>query len=99
MPRTPHARARHRARPATAALAAVTVLAGLLAGAVPSAAAEGDDPAPVLIDRFEGEVPFGNPPADSLFTWGGDADDHPKLEFAARADAPRATRSCRAPTG
>ncbi|WP_328906042.1 glycoside hydrolase family 3 C-terminal domain-containing protein [Streptomyces sp. NBC_00234] len=94
MPRTPHtrARARHRARPATAALAAVTVLAGLLAGAVPSAAAEGDDPAPVLVDRFEGEVPFGNPPADSLFTWGGDADDQPKLEFAERADAPEGAK-------
>ncbi|MEU8673203.1 glycoside hydrolase family 3 N-terminal domain-containing protein [Streptomyces sp. NPDC048560] len=92
MPRTPHARARHRARPATAALAAVTVLAGLLAGAVPSAAAEAEDPAPVLVDRFEGEVPFGNPPADSLFTWGGDADDQPKLEFAERADAPEGAK-------
>ncbi|MFD6276089.1 glycoside hydrolase family 3 N-terminal domain-containing protein [Streptomyces sp. NPDC060209] len=88
MPRTPHARARHRARPATAALAAATVLASLLAGAVPSAAADAEDPAPVLVDRFEGEVPFGNPPADSLFTWGGDADDHPALKFEERADAP-----------
>lgn len=92
MPRTPHTRALNRARPATAALAAVTVLAGLLAGAVPSAAAEGDEPAPVLVDRFEGEVPLGNPPADSLFTWGGDADDHPALEFKERADAPEGTK-------
>ncbi|MET7368678.1 glycoside hydrolase family 3 N-terminal domain-containing protein [Streptomyces sp. NPDC005566] len=92
MPRTPHARARHRARPATAALAAATVLASLLAGAVPSAAAASDDPAPVLVDRFEGEVPLGNPPADSLFTWGGDADDHPVLEFKERADAPEGAK-------
>lgn len=92
MPRTPHHRARHRARPATAALAAVTVLAGLLAGAVPSAAAEGDEPAPVLVDRFEGEVPLGNPPADALFTWGGDADDHPALELKERADAPEGAK-------
>ncbi|MFD9501509.1 glycoside hydrolase family 3 N-terminal domain-containing protein [Streptomyces sp. NPDC060035] len=92
MPRTPHTRALNRARPATAALAAVTVLAGLLAGAVPSAAVEGDEPAPVLVDRFEGEVPLGNPPADSLFTWGGDADDHPALEFKERADAPEGTK-------
>ncbi|MFF1462524.1 glycoside hydrolase family 3 N-terminal domain-containing protein [Streptomyces sp. NPDC058330] len=88
MPRIPHTRARHRARPVTAALAAAAVLGSLLAGAVPSAAADGDDPAPVLVDRFEGEVPFGGPPADSLFTWGGDADDHPTLTFEERADAP-----------
>ncbi|QNE74753.1 glycosyl hydrolase [Streptomyces finlayi] len=95
MSRTPHTRTRHRARPATAALAAVTVLAGLLAGAVPSAAAQGDEPAPVLVDRFEGEVPFGNPPADSLFTWGGDADDRPTLEFEERADAPEGAKVLR----
>ncbi|MFJ6850140.1 glycoside hydrolase family 3 N-terminal domain-containing protein [Streptomyces sp. NPDC091271] len=92
MPRPPHARARHRARPATAALAAATVLASLLAGAVPSAAAGTEDPAPVLVDRFEGEVPLGNPPADSLFTWGGDADDHPALAFEERADAPEGAK-------
>ncbi|MEF9913529.1 glycoside hydrolase family 3 N-terminal domain-containing protein [Streptomyces sp. P5-A9] len=93
MSRTPHARARHRARPATAALAAATVLASLLAGAVPSAAAGAeDDPAPVLVDRFEGEVPLGSPPADSLFTWGGDTDDHPALTFEERADAPEGAK-------
>ncbi|MFE3515855.1 glycoside hydrolase family 3 N-terminal domain-containing protein [Streptomyces sp. NPDC059166] len=92
MSRTPHARARHRARPATAALAAVTVLASLLAGAVPSVAADADEPAPVLVDRFEGEVPLGNPPADSLFTWGGDADDHPAMKFEDRADAPEGSK-------
>ncbi|MFE2023461.1 glycoside hydrolase family 3 N-terminal domain-containing protein [Streptomyces sp. NPDC059499] len=92
MPRIPHTRPLNRARPATAALAAVTVLAGLLAGAVPSAAAAADDPAPVLVDRFEGEVPLGNPPADALFTWGGDADDHPALELKERADAPEGAK-------
>lgn len=88
--------ARHRARPATAALAAVTVLAGLLAGAVPSAsaatAAAADDPAPVLVDRFEGEVPFANQPADGIFTWGGDSDDPPTLALKDRADAPEGAK-------
>ncbi|NEE60316.1 glycosyl hydrolase, partial [Streptomyces sp. SID8455] len=89
MPPTPHSRPRKgRSRPATAALAAAAVLATLLAGAAPSQAAA-DDPAPVLVDRFEGEVPLGNnPPADAIFTWGGDADDHPQLKLAERADAP-----------
>lgn len=87
-------RIRHRARPATAALAAVTVLAGLLAGAVPSAAAPtaADDPAPVAIDRFEGEVPFANQPAEGIFTWGGDADDPPALALKERADAPEGAK-------
>ncbi|MBO0914726.1 glycoside hydrolase family 3 protein [Streptomyces laculatispora] len=87
-------RTRHRARPATAALAAATVLAGLLAGAVPSAAAPtaADDPAPVAIDRFEGEVPFANQPAEGIFTWGGDADDPPALALKERADAPEGAK-------
>lgn len=96
MPPRTH-RARHRARPTTAALAAVTVLAGLLAGAVPSAsaataAATADDPAPVLVDRFEGEVPFANQPADGIFTWGGDSDDPPTLTLKDRADAPEGAK-------
>ncbi|WP_326672687.1 glycoside hydrolase family 3 protein [Streptomyces sp. NBC_01257] len=87
-------RTRHRARPATAALAAATVLAGLLAGAVPSAAAPAaaDDPAPVAVDRFEGEVPFANQPAEGIFTWGGDADDPPALALKERADAPEGAK-------
>ncbi|WP_326738945.1 glycoside hydrolase family 3 protein [Streptomyces sp. NBC_01022] len=87
-------RTRHRARPATAALAAATVLAGLLAGAVPSAAAPAaaDEPAPVAIDRFEGEVPFANQPAEGIFTWGGDADDPPTLALKERADAPEGAK-------
>lgn len=87
-------RTRHRARPATAALAAATVLAGLLAGAVPSAAAPvaADEPAPVAIDRFEGEVPFANQPAEGIFTWGGDADDPPTLSLKERADAPEGAK-------
>ncbi|MFD8690603.1 glycoside hydrolase family 3 N-terminal domain-containing protein [Streptomyces sp. NPDC059651] len=87
-------RTRHRARPATAALAAATVLAGLLAGAVPSAAAPAaaDEPAPVAVDRFEGEVPFANQPAEGIFTWGGDADDPPTLALKERADAPEGAK-------
>ncbi|MEE1927072.1 glycoside hydrolase family 3 N-terminal domain-containing protein [Streptomyces sp. TRM 70351] len=79
-------RPRVRRRAGTAVAAATAVLGSLLAGALPSAAAE--EPAPVPIDRFEGEVPFGQPPADALFTWGGDTDDHPALELEAREDAP-----------
>ncbi|MEU4026847.1 glycoside hydrolase family 3 protein [Streptomyces anulatus] len=91
MTRTPHLRPRRgRSRPATAALAAAAVLATLLAGSSTGpAVAAADEPAPVLVDRFEGEVPLGGqPPADALFTWGGDADDHPQLKLAERADAP-----------
>ncbi len=90
MYRTPRLRPRKgRSRSATAVLAAAAVLATLLAGAAPSQAAPDDEPAPVLIDRFEGEVPLGNtPPADALFTWGGNATDHPQLKLAERADAP-----------
>lgn len=87
-------RTRRRARPATAALAAATVLAGLLAGAVPSAAAPvaADEPAPVAVDRFEGEVPFANQPAEGIFTWGGDADDPPTLSLKERPDAPEGAK-------
>ncbi|WP_030690955.1 glycoside hydrolase family 3 N-terminal domain-containing protein [Streptomyces globisporus] len=87
----PHTR--HRRRASAAALAATAVLAGLLAGAVPSAAADADgDPAPRAVDRFEGEVPFTGPPAEGLFTWGSDTDDHPALTLAERADAPEGTK-------
>ncbi|MCX2180337.1 glycoside hydrolase family 3 C-terminal domain-containing protein [Streptomyces sp. SKN60] len=90
---------RHRRRASAAALA-TTVLAGLLAGAVPSAAASAEsaasaaeaDPAPRPVDRFEGEVPFAGPPAEGLFTWGSDADDHPALGLAERADAPEGAK-------
>ena len=77
---------RFRSRTSTAAIAATALLGGLLAGALPSAAA--DEPAPVAVDRFEGEVPFANPPAEGIFTWGSDADDPPTLRIADRADAP-----------
>ncbi|MEV7051350.1 glycoside hydrolase family 3 N-terminal domain-containing protein [Streptomyces anulatus] len=91
MTRAPRLRPRRgRSRPATAALAAAAVLATLLAGSSTGpAVAAADEPAPVLVDRFEGEVPLGGqPPADALFTWGGDADDHPRLKLAERPDAP-----------
>lgn len=77
-------------RAGTALLAATAVLGSLIAGALPSAAA--DEPAPVPVDRFEGEVPFANPPAEGIFTWGSDADDQPKLEFKERADAPEGSK-------
>ncbi|WP_017242084.1 glycoside hydrolase family 3 protein [Streptomyces sp. SS] len=85
---------RHRRRASAAVLAATAVLAGLIAGAVPSAAAPGaeGDPAPRPVDRFEGEVPFAGPPAEGLFTWGSDTDDHPALTLAERADAPEGTK-------
>ncbi|MYZ36675.1 MULTISPECIES: glycoside hydrolase family 3 N-terminal domain-containing protein [unclassified Streptomyces] len=81
-------RVRPRPGTRTAALLAAAVLAGLLplAGAGPSAAA--DEPAPVAVDRFEGEVPFAGPPEEGIFTWGGDADDPPALSLVERADAP-----------
>ncbi|MFF8598166.1 glycoside hydrolase family 3 N-terminal domain-containing protein [Streptomyces sp. NPDC015232] len=92
----PHLRTRprRRRRAGAAALAATAVLAGLLAGAVPSAAAPATaaDPAPRPVDRFEGEVPFAAPPAEGLFTWGSDADDHPTLSLAERADAPEGAK-------
>ncbi|MBM9619162.1 glycoside hydrolase family 3 N-terminal domain-containing protein [Streptomyces zhihengii] len=85
----PRTRRRSRSRTgATALIAATAVLGSLLAGALPSAAAPADEPAPVPVDRFEGEVPLAEPPADGIFTWGSDADDHPRLRFAARDDAP-----------
>jgi len=86
-------RTRRRARPTTAVLAAATVVAGLLAGAVPSTAASAaDEPAPVAVDRFEGEVPFANQPAEGIFTWGGDADDPPTLALKDRSDAPEGAK-------
>ncbi|MFB0618065.1 glycoside hydrolase family 3 N-terminal domain-containing protein [Streptomyces sp. AGS-58] len=69
----------------TALLASAALLAGLLPWATAHAA---DAPAPVPVDRFEGEVPFASQPAEGIFTWGGDADDPPALRLTGRADAP-----------
>ncbi|MFJ5779428.1 glycoside hydrolase family 3 N-terminal domain-containing protein [Streptomyces sp. NPDC093094] len=71
----------------TALLACATLLTGLLPLAAQTARAA-DDPAPAPVDRFEGEVPFAEPPADGIFTWGGDTDDRPALALRARPDAP-----------
>src|SRR3954453_7347946 len=76
----------------TALLVSAALLTGLLPLASASAAAGADDPAPVTVDAFEGEVPFANPPAEGIFTWGSDADDQPKLEFKERADAPEGAK-------
>ncbi|MCX5530475.1 CIA30 family protein [Streptomyces sp. NBC_00006] len=57
-----------------------------------ASASAADDPAPTPVDRFEGEVPFATQPAEGIFTWGGDTDDHPKLELKERADAPEGAK-------
>ncbi|MFI8521609.1 glycoside hydrolase family 3 protein [Streptomyces sp. NPDC085481] len=80
-------RKRYRRTTGAAVVATTALLAGLLTGALPSASAA-EEPAPRAVDRFEGEVPFASPPAEGLFTWGSDADDHPRLELTERADAP-----------
>ncbi|MEU4871615.1 glycoside hydrolase family 3 N-terminal domain-containing protein [Streptomyces sp. NPDC021608] len=68
------------------ALLLSTVL--LLAVVSPTASRAADDPLPVPVDRFEGEVPFASQPAEGIFAWGGDSDDPPALRLTARADAP-----------
>ncbi|MFF1297993.1 MULTISPECIES: glycoside hydrolase family 3 N-terminal domain-containing protein [unclassified Streptomyces] len=77
----------------TALLVSAALLTTLLpmvsAQAQPQAA---DDPVPVPVDRFEGEVPFANPPAGGIFTWGSDNDDPPSLALEERADAPEGDR-------
>lgn len=71
--------------PRTALLLSTALLAVVLS---PTASQAADDPAPVPVDRFEGEVPFASQPAEGVFTWGGDGDDPPALQLTARADAP-----------
>ncbi|MFJ8008053.1 glycoside hydrolase family 3 protein [Streptomyces fagopyri] len=72
----------------TALLASAALLVGLLPLAAAGTVAAADDPAPVPVDRFEGEVPFATQPAEGIFTWGGDADDPPTLALTARSEAP-----------
>ena len=72
----------------TALLASAALLTTLLPLAIAGPAAGVDDPAPVSVDRFEGEVPFASPPAEGIFTWGSDNDDPPALQLTARDDAP-----------
>ncbi|MEV2217245.1 glycoside hydrolase family 3 N-terminal domain-containing protein [Streptomyces sp. NPDC050997] len=75
--------------PRAALLVTTALLTALLSPSVSQAAG---DPAPVAVDRFEGEVPFAAQPADGIFTWGGDNDDPPQLRFADRADAPEGAK-------
>ncbi|MER8010763.1 glycoside hydrolase family 3 N-terminal domain-containing protein [Streptomyces sp. NPDC094149] len=75
--------------PRTALLVSAAVLAALLSPTVSQAA---DDPAPVPVDRFEGEVPFASQPAEGIFTWGGDSDDPPALQLTGRPDAPEGAK-------
>ncbi|MEU3525742.1 glycoside hydrolase family 3 N-terminal domain-containing protein [Streptomyces sp. NPDC038707] len=74
----------------TALLASAALLAGLLPWAATARAAE--EPPPTAVDRFEGEVPFAQQPAEGIFTWGGDSDDPPALRLADRADAPEGAK-------
>ncbi|MHC5261662.1 glycoside hydrolase family 3 protein [Streptomyces sp. UC4497] len=86
-------RSGRRRRGRRAALLAVSALAaGLLPLTGSASASAADDPAPTPVDRFEGEVPFAAQPAEGIFTWGGDTDDHPKLELKERADAPEGAK-------
>ncbi|MER5381310.1 glycoside hydrolase family 3 N-terminal domain-containing protein [Streptomyces sp. NPDC002688] len=75
----------------TALLAGAALIAGLLPLASAGTAAA-DDPAPVPVDRFEGEVPFASQPAEGIFTWGGDSDDPPRLALTERTDAPEGAK-------
>ncbi|MGN9762917.1 glycoside hydrolase family 3 protein [Streptomyces sp. SD31] len=72
----------------TVLLVSTALLTGLLPLTTAAPASGADDPAPIPVDRFEGEVPFANPPAEGVFTWGGDNDDPPALQLTARDDAP-----------
>jgi beta-glucosidase len=72
----------------TALLASATLLTALLPLGAAGTASGAGDPAPVPVDRFEGEVPFAAQPAEGIFTWGGDSDDPPTLALTAREDAP-----------
>ncbi|MGD6742437.1 glycoside hydrolase family 3 protein [Streptomyces sp. BH106] len=85
-------RSGRRRRGRRAALLAVSALAAGLLPLTGTASAAADDPAPTPVDRFEGEVPFAAQPAEGIFTWGGDTDDHPKLELKDRADAPEGAK-------
>ncbi|MGW7671236.1 glycoside hydrolase family 3 protein [Streptomyces sp. NPDC054775] len=76
----------------TALLASATLLTALLPLTAAGSASGADEPAPVPVDRFEGEVPFANQPADGIFTWGGDTDDPPALQLSDRADAPEGAK-------
>ncbi|MEU3986338.1 glycoside hydrolase family 3 N-terminal domain-containing protein [Streptomyces sp. NPDC026672] len=76
----------------TALLASVALLSALVPLTAAGSAAGADDPPPVPVDRFEGEVPFAPQPADGIFTWGGDSDDPPTLSLADRTDAPEGAK-------
>ncbi|MEV6025087.1 glycoside hydrolase family 3 N-terminal domain-containing protein [Streptomyces sp. NPDC052036] len=76
----------------TALIASAALLTGLIPLTVAGTASGADDPAPVPVDRFEGEVPFASQPAEGIFTWGGDADDPPALQLADRTDAPEGAK-------
>ncbi|MET9383966.1 glycoside hydrolase family 3 N-terminal domain-containing protein [Streptomyces sp. NPDC002928] len=76
----------------TALLASAALLTALLPLTAAATASGADDPPPTPVDRFEGEVPFASQPAEGIFTWGGDSDDPPALQFTDRADAPEGAK-------
>ncbi|MCW7944170.1 glycosyl hydrolase [Streptomyces hygroscopicus] len=76
----------------TALLASAALLTALLPLTTAASASGADDPAPVPVDRFEGEVPFAHQPADGIFAWGSSTHDQPALQFADRADAPEGAK-------
>ncbi|MFF4958614.1 glycoside hydrolase family 3 N-terminal domain-containing protein [Streptomyces sp. NPDC001222] len=76
----------------TALIASAALLTGLIPLTAVGTASGADDPAPVPVDRFEGEVPFASQPAEGIFTWGGDADDPPTLQLTDRTDAPEGAK-------
>ncbi|MEV6106587.1 CIA30 family protein [Streptomyces sp. NPDC051940] len=80
-----------RQRRRRTALFAAAALVATLTPLATTGAARADDPAPIAIDHFEGEVPIGAPPGPGIFTWGSDADDPPTLTLPEAADAPGGT--------
>ncbi|WP_055493552.1 glycoside hydrolase family 3 N-terminal domain-containing protein [Streptomyces sp. TP-A0356] len=76
----------------TALLASAALLTALLPLTAAGTASGAGDPAPVPVDRFEGEVPFANQPADGIFTWGSNTHDQPTLQLTDRADAPEGAK-------
>ena len=72
---------------------ALLVSAALFTGLLPLAASRGRRrPRPRPRRPLRGRGPVRLPPADGIFTWGGDADDPPRLALADRTDAPEGAK-------
>lgn len=77
----------------TALLVSAALLTGLLPLASAGAATGAEEPPPVPVDRFEGEVPFASQPAEGIFTWEATATTRPSWSSRRATTPPRATRS------